>query len=387
MAHYYKHDIPRWQKGTAELSDRAYRVYHVIVQQIMIAEGPILYHDKTLAGISNRSTRDLRAAVDELVTSGKIEIIDGMIHNDRCEREIDSLNSTRKNISLGRRNGRNQQNSEGGSPEKTSPMVGEWSSNGPRMVREWSSNGPRMVREYDEKINEIKDSELVQLPIDKTRQDKTKKEKNKQKSEHGSIGSGEADAPPEKSVKEVLQEVLNAETAAALISHRKAKRAPLTKLAAELLVKQFEAYGDPQWAAETILTQGWQGFRAKWMDDYPRPAADAANTKGISDETWAQRVKTWVTGGGRDSQWYDFYGPVPGRDGCCVPSHILAEFGLAPQPQPRSEVATLTGSPVASKTPQGRIMAVPAPQVVVGGANSLGGPVSCSGESYGAVRA
>ena len=55
MAHFYKHNITDWRDGTASLSDRAYRVYHIIVEQIMLNEGPILYHDKSLAGLSNRS--------------------------------------------------------------------------------------------------------------------------------------------------------------------------------------------------------------------------------------------------------------------------------------------------------------------------------------------
>ncbi len=48
----------------------------------------------------------------------------------------------------------------------------------------------------------------------------------------------------------------------------------------------------------------------------------------ISDDTWRQRVKTWVSGGKRDSQWFEFYGPMPGRSGCQVPPSILVEFGL-----------------------------------------------------------
>lgn len=315
MATYFKLDIPRWQKGTASLSDRAYRVYHCIIEQIMIAEGPILYHDKTLAGLSNRSTRDLRAAIDELVAAGKIIVDGNMIHNERCDREIDALNKRRGSISAGRREGEFRKGFADHSPEKIGPIVDEW-----------SANGAPTVREPDKKSNENNDNKRVELAIDKTRQDK----KNKQKSEASSVDQDEADASPKKSVKEILLEVLDPKTASALIAHRKAKRAPLTPLAAEGLVKQFREYGDPQWAVETILTQGWQGFRPGWMVNFPRPAATGEGAAQNGPD-WREildfycRTKSW--------SWASL-SPEPNQPGCKIPADIIAEFAGRLPPSP-----------------------------------------------------
>jgi uncharacterized protein YdaU (DUF1376 family) len=84
MVAFYKHDIAAWRGGTASLSDRAYRVYHVIIEQIMLAEGPILLHDRSMAGLSNRSTRDFRAALKELSDLGLVYVEGGKIGNLRA---------------------------------------------------------------------------------------------------------------------------------------------------------------------------------------------------------------------------------------------------------------------------------------------------------------
>lgn len=126
MVAFYKHHILDWRGGTASLSDRAYRVYHVIVEQIMLNEGPIPYHDRTLAGLANRSTRDLRMAVDELVEAGKITVADGLISNKRASDELVGVKTNRENAAKGG-----------------------------RTPREQSANGRRTVRELSEKHNEI----------------------------------------------------------------------------------------------------------------------------------------------------------------------------------------------------------------------------------------
>lgn len=103
MVSFYKHDIAAWRGGTVTLSDRAYRVYHVIVEEIMLAEGPIALHERSLAGKSNRSTRDLRAALSELETVGKITIRDGFIDNSRAERELNNIRTNREHAAKGGR--------------------------------------------------------------------------------------------------------------------------------------------------------------------------------------------------------------------------------------------------------------------------------------------
>lgn len=75
-----------------------------------------------------------------------------------------------------------------------------------------------------------------------------------------------ASASSKRTPKSVLLECLSAETADGVIEHRKAKKAPLTVIAAEELVKGFNSTGDPEGAARTMVARGWQGFKRSWYD-------------------------------------------------------------------------------------------------------------------------
>lgn len=59
---------------------------------------------------------------------------------------------------------------------------------------------------------------------------------------------------------------LSERTARDVIAHRKAKGARLTERAAELLIRKFAAceHG-AEFAAETMIAQGWRGFEPAWM--------------------------------------------------------------------------------------------------------------------------
>lgn len=160
MVGYYKHDIPSWRGGTSALSDRAYRVYHVIVEQIMLHEGPAPFHERTLAGLSNRSTRDLRAAIEELLDAGKISIADGLITNRRAGDELEAIFANRENSAKGGRTPR------------------ERSVNGRRKVSEYDANAGREDREEVEKTNDINDQIEAPLQSDQSLKEKSRVEKN-----------------------------------------------------------------------------------------------------------------------------------------------------------------------------------------------------------------
>lgn len=64
---------------------------------------------------------------------------------------------------------------------------------------------------------------------------------------------------------EILQTALSEKTAFDVIAHRKAKRAPLTPRAAELLVAAFRDHGDAEAAAEAMIANGWTGFKPEWL--------------------------------------------------------------------------------------------------------------------------
>lgn len=151
MVAFYKHHILDWRGGTASLSDRAYRVYHVIVEQIMLNEGPIPYHDRTLAGLANRSTRDLRMAVDELIAARKITVEDGLISNKRARDELVGVKSNRENAAKGG-----------------------------RTPREQSAKGTRTVREAEKKPNEINAPTEAPLHHDGSLKEKRREEKKEE---------------------------------------------------------------------------------------------------------------------------------------------------------------------------------------------------------------
>ena len=112
MVAFYKHDIAQWRSGTVALSDRAYRVYHVIVEEIMLNEGPVPLHERSLAGKANRSVRDFRAALDELVTFGKVSIRDGFVTNSRAEKELSGIRTNREHASNGGRKSAEQRKND-----------------------------------------------------------------------------------------------------------------------------------------------------------------------------------------------------------------------------------------------------------------------------------
>lgn len=64
--------------------------------------------------------------------------------------------------------------------------------------------------------------------------------------------------------------ILTDENAKAVVEHRKAKGAKLTMRAAQLLAKAFDATGDPNAAAEMMISRGWQGFKPEWMGNDDR---------------------------------------------------------------------------------------------------------------------
>jgi len=147
MVAFYKHDIPAWRGGTATLSDRAYRVYHVIVEQIMLHEGPVALHERSLAGLANRSIRDFRAALAELIAAGKVRIDEEKIHNVRAESELVQIEANRQNAAKGGRAARQK-------PAKIPLEVGEKSVKHPREVRETLTNTPREARDATNNSNE-----------------------------------------------------------------------------------------------------------------------------------------------------------------------------------------------------------------------------------------
>ena len=101
MVGFYKHDIPAWMDGTEALSDGAYRAYHVIVQLIMLNEGPIARNDRGIAGRCNQTLKTFLRNLAELITVGKIQVVDCKLDNGRAASELVAIRANRANATKG----------------------------------------------------------------------------------------------------------------------------------------------------------------------------------------------------------------------------------------------------------------------------------------------
>ena len=89
----------------------------------------------------------------------------------------------------------------------------------------------------------------------------------KQKDISSSLRSDDSARSPKPSPRQALLTVLTDEWAEAVLDHRQKLRKPLTAKAAEMLAKAFDATGDPNGAAEMMISRGWQGFKLDWWQN------------------------------------------------------------------------------------------------------------------------
>lgn len=93
-----------WISGTRELSDRARGVYIDLLARMYDIGRPLDYDEKDLCRfLGYRDSRQLLPVINELVTKGKVEIVDGKITNARAAREIEAAQERMDN---GRKGGR-----------------------------------------------------------------------------------------------------------------------------------------------------------------------------------------------------------------------------------------------------------------------------------------
>ena len=86
---------------------------------------------------------------------------------------------------------------------------------------------------------------------------------------------------------EILVEVIGEDRANSVIEHRKFLKKPLTERAAKLLANEFSKTKDPKEAADQMVMNGWQGFKASWAkgDTTNQPASISQQPKpmGIAE--------------------------------------------------------------------------------------------------------
>lgn len=100
----------------------------------------------------------------------------------------------------------------------------------------------------------------------------TTSEKSAQRKEEGGRRDKEEinNKPRKARPLEILQECLSEATARDVVEHRRKKRSPLTDRAAQELVREMVAFGDPERAAAEMISRGWTGFKSEWMANQAR---------------------------------------------------------------------------------------------------------------------
>lgn len=82
---------------------------------------------------------------------------------------------------------------------------------------------------------------------------------------------------------DTLLSVLDETHAHALMDHRRAKRAPLTAYAAQLLVKQLGRCIDPNEAVDEMILRNWTGFKPEWIRDRDMTRQTGRTGNGLVD--------------------------------------------------------------------------------------------------------
>lgn len=72
-----------------------------------------------------------------------------------------------------------------------------------------------------------------------------------------------------------LETVLDTERAAAVLDHRKRIGKPLTAYAAKTLAAKLAQWPDPNFAADEMISNGWQGFKPEWLEKRTAPQNQA----------------------------------------------------------------------------------------------------------------
>jgi hypothetical protein len=105
MSEFYRMFPSRWVEGTMVLSDDQELGLLRIVNAINLYDQPIRDNDNVLSGVLRWNRRKARRVLNELITAGKLTLIDGRIHSNRADQEIkfrESLSEVRaKNGKVG----------------------------------------------------------------------------------------------------------------------------------------------------------------------------------------------------------------------------------------------------------------------------------------------
>lgn len=299
MVGFYKHDIPAWMDGTETLSDSAYRAYHVVVQLIMLNEGPIALNERGLSGRCNMTVKAFGRALAELIAAGKVTVEGGRIHNARAGRELESVMKNRENAGKG---------------GKTRAIRTETQEN-----------------LADQPPNSLKTNDASQAPLEAV---SSLKEKRREDSPIVPKGT-QADrfeefraAYPPRNVrfqatlarKRWLEALKRGADPDRIIAGAKSYAAEQNRIgkAGTEFVKTAEVW---------LRGQLWNDYQPESDATEAKPAGPDSYLAGLSDDDWRTHLRRWRSTGG---QWTLANRTKPPDDPATkVPAHLLAELGDA----------------------------------------------------------
>ena len=323
MVGFYKHDIPAWMDGTEALSDGAYRAYHVIVQLIMLNEGPIALNERGIAGRCNQAIKTFRVHLDALLKAGKLTLSDGRLSNPRAEVELQAVMKNRENAGKGGSSGKKPaQNSAEHGVSGTSPQ-GEPSID-PDKSLENNDAGEATL----DKLSSLKEKRREDTPIVPKGTDPPGFPEF-----WAAYPKRDGDNPRKTAVRAYAKAIRRGVKPETLMT---AVRAYAEELAAKGRIgTEFVAQ------ASTWLNQErFDRFNGKPDPAEAKPSGPDTYLANLSDDDWRGHVRRWRSTGG---QWPLARRTEPPDDPRTkVPGAILAEFDLSHSA--RANLTLLTGT-------------------------------------------
>ena len=237
--HYFRFNISDWHLATSHLTLEEEAIYFRLIKFYYDTETPI--PTETQSVLRRLRLGSHAEAVGMILSEFFMLEPDGW-HHKRCDQEIlEYQQKAEKNRSNGKKGGRPLSNQSLKATKPTGNPVGSQMEPKPNPNITLTTNHKPLS--IDTSINT---------------------EKTVQKTKKPTFTPSDMPELPE-------------DVAIAFIQHRKALRAPLTRIAWEGICKEAgKARISPEEAVRACITQGWRGFKAEWM---------ANNTRGEKNGT------------------------------------------------------------------------------------------------------
>lgn len=303
MVGWYKHDIPAWMDGTENLSDGAYRAYHVICQLIYLNEGPIALNEHGIAGRCRQSIRAFRRNLQELISAGKLSLENGRLRNSRADSELEKVAENRINAGKGGENSGESRMNPGKSQIKSS----------------------KSSEKLDEpNISPAKALKTNDPPQATLQTDRSLKEKRREEERSNKIRRVAAATPTDDKFEEFWREYPKRKGDNPKNPARKLFDAAVKQGAdpnAIISGVKIACARNREKIGTEYIPQAVKWLRDRRWEDYTESIAAPAAVD------WRKRMEFWAKSPTHNRDWFQGWGPAPDQSGCQVPRELLIEFG------------------------------------------------------------